>query len=119
MLLQPAAQSLAQGLTGDRFGEVIGHAGGGAERFVLTRAVTSDCTGLPMTYLKFGTLPIPAIGPYYGRLIAIPGRDEIEGIALKSPNCFLSAREPGKMNWAEGGRSSRAAALMNGLWGGP
>ena len=48
--------------------------------------VTSDCTGLLMTYLKFRTLPIPALGPYYGRIIVIPGRDEIEGMALKSPS---------------------------------
>lgn len=48
--------------------------------------VTSDCTGLLMTYIKFKGLPIPAMGPYYGRIIVIPGRAEIEGMALKSPS---------------------------------
>ena len=42
MQLQPAGQPLAQGFARDRFGEVIGHAGCGAERFVPTRAVRAQ-----------------------------------------------------------------------------
>ena len=47
--------------------------------------VNSDCTGLLWTMLKFKTLPIPALGPYYGRIIVLPGRNEIEGMGLRAP----------------------------------
>ena len=50
-----------------------------------TIQVTPDCTGLLSTMLKFKALPIPALGPYYGRIIVLPARNEIEGMALVAP----------------------------------
>ena len=47
--------------------------------------VNPDCTGLLSTMMKFKALPIPALGPYYGRIIVLPGRNEIEGMALQAP----------------------------------
>jgi len=50
-----------------------------------TIRVNPDCTGLISTMFKFKGLPIPALGPYWGRIIFLPDRNEIEGMALLAP----------------------------------
>jgi hypothetical protein len=47
--------------------------------------VTPDCTGLLTTMLKIKGLPIPAMGPYVGRIIVLPDKGEILAMSLQAP----------------------------------
>ncbi len=47
--------------------------------------ITPDCTGLLTTYIQFKGLPIPAQGPYTGRILVFPDKGEMVAMAVRGP----------------------------------
>jgi hypothetical protein len=48
--------------------------------------LTPDCTGLLATYIQLKGAPIPPIGPYTGRFIAIPDKNEMIAMSGLAPD---------------------------------
>jgi hypothetical protein len=47
--------------------------------------VTADCTGFLATMMKIKGLPVPAMGPYLGRIIVLPDKGEILAMGFLAP----------------------------------
>jgi hypothetical protein len=47
--------------------------------------LTADCTGLLSTMMKIKNSPVPAMGPYIGRIVVLPDRGEIIAMAYRAP----------------------------------